>query len=157
MRHGLDVVPVQPASALTVMVVGLKVIFCNVPDCWAPTVAAMVKPWRTKLAMGTVVVVTPEESVDVCSGADCTAYLSPLAQSGTQNSISNACAGSESADSETRLRRYQPTLRIFVLRSSCLALRNQRRNRHRWNRHRRNRHRWNRHRWNRYRWNRHRR
>src|SRR5215470_877320 len=47
--------------------------------------------------------------------------MSPLAQSGTQNSISNACAGSESADSETRLRRYQPILGIFVLRSSCLA------------------------------------
>src|SRR4051794_20968646 len=41
-RHGLFVVVLQPLAVLVNMVVGLKVIFCSVPDCSAVTVALIV-------------------------------------------------------------------------------------------------------------------
>src|SRR3954464_3872909 len=84
--------PLQSVPVFAVIVVGLNEIFCSVPDCWAVTVAVIVKGPYAKVGMGTVVVVPvasddvwPDDVTMICRSAE-------MLQSGVQNWITSAWA-----------------------------------------------------------------
>jgi hypothetical protein len=114
--HGDVVLQVVPVFA--VMVVGLNVILCSVPDCSDVTVPEMVNGPYTNVGIEMLLVTMPF-TLAGAPGPTMDWTLS-LAQSGVQNWISSACA--ESGAIRAAVKSGKAILRLFMVVLPCLVV-----------------------------------